>query len=167
MRLFIAIVVPHQLYRYCQQLQNRYPDLKMTREFHLTVQFLGDDIEDAQPIIEALSKIKFEPFDIEMGDALPFPNPFNARGVWIECKESDELMSFADQILKAMGKLGYQSDKPFRAHITLGRYRQSSHKKPEKIKGEPHTFMVDKFYLIESNLMPDGPHYKTLAKFPE
>ncbi len=167
MRLFIAIAVPHQLYRYCQRLQSRYPDLKMTREYHLTLQFLGNDIKDAQPIIDALSKIKFKPFDVEMGDAKPFGHPGSPRGVWIECRESDELMALADQIRTAMAGLGCQSDKPFRAHITLGRYRQSPRQKPNEIKGEPHTFMVDKFYLIESILLPEGPVYKTVARFPE
>ncbi|MBN2096609.1 RNA 2',3'-cyclic phosphodiesterase [Candidatus Peregrinibacteria bacterium] len=167
MRLFIAIAVPHQLYRYCQQLQSRYPDLKMTREFHLTLQFLGNEIDDEQSIVGALSKIMFKPFDIEMGDAKPFGHPADPRGVWIECKESDKLIRLADQIRKAMGELGYQSDKPFRAHITLGRYKQAPRKKPEKIKGEPHVFTVDKFYLIESILLPEGPVYKTVAKFPE
>ena len=167
MRLFIAIAVPHQLYRYCQQLQSRFPSLKMTREFHLTVQFLGDEIQDEKPIVDALSKIPLKPFDIEMGDALPFPNASDPRGVWIECKESDELMEFADQIREAMNELGYKADKPFRAHITLGRYRQSPRQKPEKIKGEPHVFTVNRFYLMESILLPQGPLYKTVAKFPE
>lgn len=167
MRLFIAIAVPHQLYRYCQQLQSRFPDLKMTKEFHLTVQFLGDEIQDSQPIIDALSAIKFEPFDIQMADVTPFGHPASPRGVWINCEESDELMSFADHILKAMGKLGYQPDKPFRAHITLGRYRQSLHQKSNVIKGEPHTFTVDRFYLMESILLPQGALYKTVARFPK
>ncbi len=167
MRLFIAIAVPHQLYRYCQQLQSRFPDLKMTREFHMTIQFLGDEIQDAQPIIDALSKIKFEPFDIEMGDVAPFGNSASPRGIWIECKESDKVIGFADEIRKILSELGYQSDKPFRAHITLGRYRQLPDQKPNKVKGEPHVFTVNKLYLMESILLPEGPLYKTVARFPE
>ncbi len=165
MRLFIAITVPHQLYRYCQQLQSRFPDLKMTREFHLTVQFLGDEIQDEKPIIDTLSKILFKPFDIEMGDVMPFGHP--ARGVWTECRETDELTGLANQIREAMNELGYKADKPFRAHITLGRYRQLPNQKPNKVKSEPHVFTVDRFYLMESILLPHGPLYKTVAKFPE
>jgi 2'-5' RNA ligase len=76
-------------------------------------------------------------------------------------------MSLAKQIRSKMEELNIIADKPFRAHITLGRYKRPPHRKPEKIKGEPHTFTVDRFYLIESTLGPEGPHYKTLAKFPE
>ena len=167
MRLFISINVPHELHRYCTQLQSQFPDLKTTREFHMTVQFLGNEIGDAQPIIEALKKIRFEPFDIKMGDTLPFPDAFRPRGVWIECEETDALMNLADQIRKVMEELGYIADKPFRAHITLGRYKRPPHRTPKIIKGEPHTFTVDRFYLIESILTPEGPQYKTLARFPE
>lgn len=166
MRLFIAIAVPHQLYRYCQQMQSHFPDLKMTREFHLTIQFLGNEIEDERPIVDALSKIPFKPFDIKMGDALPFSSPLNPKGVWIECDESDKLMSFANQIRKAMNELGYQADKPFKAHITLGRYKQLPHQKSEKTKGEQHVFTVDRFYLMESILLPQGALYKTVVRFP-
>ena len=167
MRLFIAITVPHQLHRYCQQLQSQFPDLKTTREFHMTVQFLGNDIEDANPIIDALKKVKFEPFEIEMGDAVPFPNSFRPRGVWIECDPSAALLNLADEIRSAMGELGYIADKPFRAHITLGRYKRPPRQKPQTIKGEPHRFKLDQFYLIESTLTPEGSKYKTLAGFPE
>ena len=167
MRLFISINVPHELHRYCQQLQAQFPGLKNTREFHMTVQFLGNEIEDAQPIIEALKKIKFDSFDIKMGDAMPFPDAFRPRGVWIECEESDVLMNLADQIRKAMEEIGYIADKPFKAHVTLGRYKRWPQKTPKTVKGEPHIFTVDRFYLMQSTLTPEGPQYKTLARFPE
>jgi len=168
MRLFISINVPKELYRYCTQLQSQFPELKTTREFHMTVQFLGDEVNEsmAQKIIDALSKIKFEPFEIKMGDALPFPNPFNPRGVWIECKESNELNKLAEQIRNAMTGLNLIADKPFKAHITLGRYKRPPFKKPQTAHGEPHTFIVDYFYLMESTLTPDGPIHKMLARFP-
>ncbi len=167
MRLFIAITVPQQLHRYCTQLQSQFHDLKMTREYHMTVQFLGNDIKNAQPIIEALKKVKFEPFEIKIGDAITFPDIFRPRGVWIECEESDALMNLAGQIRKEMEKAGYIADKPFKAHITLGRYKRPPHRTLKSIKGEPHTFTVDQFYLIDSTLTPDGPKYKTIARFPE
>lgn len=166
MRLFVAITVPQELHRYCRQLQSQYPELAMTKEFHLTIQFLGNEIENPQSIIKVLKKIKFEPFEIEMGDVIPFPTPFRSRGVWIECDPSAALLKLADDIRNSMEELGYMNDKPFRAHITLGRYKRPPAKKPKIIKGEPHRFTLDRFYLIESNLTPEGSKYKTLAEFP-
>jgi len=148
-------------------MQSQFADLKTTREFHITVQFLGEGIDDKrlQSIIDVLSKIKFEPFEIKMGDAIPFPNPFDPKGVWIECGQSDELKELADNIRKSMSDLHFIPDKPFKAHITLGRYKFLPFETPKAITGEPHTFIVDKFYLMQSSLMPTGSEYKILAEF--
>jgi 2'-5' RNA ligase len=149
-------------------MQNQFPDMKMSGEFHMTIQFLGDEIENemAKKIIDSLSKIRFQPFEIQMGDAHPFPNPTDPRGVWIECKEPDELIHFANEIRDQMKALKLIPDKPFKAHITLGRYKHPLSKEPVKIKGEPHRFMVDKFYLMESKLASDGAKYKIAEEFP-
>jgi 2'-5' RNA ligase len=165
MRLFISINVPTELHRYCRQLQNQFPDMKNTDEFHMTIQFLGDDTESSDKLIETLKTIRFAPFDIEMGDAMPFPNPFNPRGAWIECKMTTELRKLAEDIRKVTEKLGYISDKPFKAHITLGRYKRPPKQKIRQIKGEPHKFTVSQFHLVKSTLGQTGPKHKILASF--
>ncbi len=175
MRLFISINVPKELYRYCRQLQGQFPEMKNTDEFHMTVQFLGDDCKSAEPVIEALKRIRFSPFEIEMGNALPFPNAWEPRGAWIECKLSPELKKLAEDIQNAMKEVGYISDKPFKAHITLGRYKHPPGPKAvrtgqprqeiKEAEGEPHRFDVKEFYLVESALTPSGPIHKKLAAF--
>lgn len=166
MRLFISIDVPEELHRYCRQLQSQFPDMRNTDEFHMTIQFLGDDTESPDKLIEVLKTIQFKPFEMEMGDAVPFPNPFDPRGAWIECKMTPELQKLADDIRKATEKLGYISDKPFKAHITLGRYKRPPKYKPKKTEGEPHVFMVDRFHLVESTLSSEGPKHKIIASLP-
>lgn len=166
MRLFISIDVPKELYRYCRQLQGQFPEMKNADEFHMTIQFLGDGILSAEPIIKALKNVPFKPFEIEMGNALPFPNAWDPRGVWIECKMNPELGELAKNVREAMEMVGYKADKPFKAHITLGRYRLPPEKKPEIVKGEPHRFAVDSFCLMESTLTPGGPIHKKLGVFP-
>ncbi len=165
MRLFISINVPKELYRYCRQLQGQFPEMKNTDEFHMTVQFLGDDCKSAEPVIESLKKIRFSPFEIEMGNALPFPNTWEPRGVWIECKLSPELKKLAEDIQNTMKEVGYISDKPFKAHITLGRYKHQPRQEIKEVEGEPHKFDVKEFYLVESALTPGGPIHKKLATF--
>jgi len=165
MRLFISINVPEELHRYCRQLQNQFPDMKNTNEFHLTVQFLGDDTENPDQLIETLKTVQFAPFEIEMGDAVPFPHPAHPRGVWINCKITPKLEKLAEEIRKTTEKLGYISDKPFKAHITLGRYKRPPNYKPKQVKGEPHQFTVDQFHLVESILSSEGPKHKILASF--
>lgn len=164
MRLFIAIPVPKNLHRYCKQMQNQFDGLKKTNDFHMTLQFLGDGIENSDQIIETLSQIRFEPFEIEMSDVVPFGPPKHPRGVWIECKENPTLNNLAKQIQQSMSPLGYQSDKPFRAHITLGRYKRPPKTIPKRIEGMDNSFEVDHFELIQSHLEEDGPKYKILKE---
>lgn len=167
MRLFISINVPKELHHYLEQLQNQYPNLKKTRDFHLTVQFLGNDLSEheTETIMKSLKKIQFEPFEIEMGDCLPFPTPDRPRLVWVECDLSGALMKLANEIRASMEELGYINDKPFKAHITLGRYKKSPHKEPAIIHGEIHRFTVDRFSLTESVQTESGHQYKKLGAF--
>lgn len=165
MRLFIAITVPKPLHDYCRNMQNRFEGLKKTEEFHITLQFLGDDIESTEPIINALNQIKFESFEIKLGDIKPFGPPASPNGVWIECERDTRLENLARTIQKSMADLGYISDKPFRAHITLGRYKTPPSGTPGQAKGRPLSFMAEHFELIESHLTPTGPAYRTLARF--
>ncbi len=146
-------------------MQDQFPDIKKTDQFHITLQFLGDDIESADTVIDALKSVQFKPFEIEMGDAMPFGNQDNPRGVWIECKINDSLQKLSDDIQKAMKLLGFISDFPFKPHITLGRYKIAPQNKPEIVKGEPNKFSVETFYLIKSTLTTMGSSYEVIGRF--
>ncbi|MFH1012721.1 MAG: RNA 2',3'-cyclic phosphodiesterase [Candidatus Peregrinibacteria bacterium] len=167
MRLFISIPLPPSLQSYCKKLQRQFPHLKVTEDFHLTLQFLGDGIpEDRVPaIIDKLSNISFRPFPITLGDAVPFGNPKEPHGVWIECKVTPPLQTLADHVRAAMGNVGYLPDKPFRAHVTLGRYKKGPPHVPKPVPGEPHEFTVGEFTLVQSHLSPSGPRHQILKAF--
>lgn len=146
-------------------MQNLFDGLRKTNNFHLTLQFLGDGIEDANKIIKTLDKIKFQPFKIEMGNATPFGPKKEPRGIWIECKENNILSKLAEDIQSQMSDIGYESDKPFMAHITLGRYKNPPETVPKRVEGITQQFEVDHFELIQSHLWENSPHYKTLKQF--
>lgn len=164
MRLFIAIPVPENLHTYCKQMQSQFEELKKTNDFHLTLQFLGNGIETADEIIKALSQIEFKAFEIEMGDIVPFGPRNKPRGIWIECKKNEILKALAEEVQSRMTNLGYDSDKPFRAHVTLGRYRNTPRVIPEKVKGTSHRFLVEHFELMQSHLNEGGPRHKILKE---
>lgn len=152
MRLFIAIPVPETLYEYCKKMQSQFEGLRKTKDFHLTLQFLGDGIEDADQIMQLLNQVEFRAFEIEMDGIVPFGPSHKPRGIWINCKEDEPLIKLADEIRNRMIPLGYESDKPFKAHITLGRYKIPPDVLPERLKGEVHRFEVKHFELIQSHL---------------
>jgi RNA 2',3'-cyclic 3'-phosphodiesterase len=175
MRLFVSINVPPELHDHCRQLQRRFPDMRNTDEFHLTLQFLGDGIgEQFLPrLIEALKSIRFQPFEIKLGEARRFPNEFRPNGVWIDCDGGEALRDLAGRIRKTMDKIGFRPDKPFSPHITLGRYKKppaalqprGGRSQPEP-KSEAKSFRADRFFLMQSQLKPEGAEYKILEEFP-
>ena len=91
--------------------------MKNTEDFHLTLQFLGDDIEEIflPKIIDTLKSIEFKPFKITLGNARRFPNENRPHGVWIDCDGGTALEDLAERIRMAMGKIGFKPDKPFTA----------------------------------------------------
>lgn len=165
MRLFIAIPLSKELNGYCRNLQSGFSGMRKTRDFHLTLQFLGEGIKSPEKIIEALEKIRFDSFEVQLGDIMPF-GPKNApRGIWIECKENKDLKALSQKVRAAMGKLGLKADKPFRAHITLGRYREVPREFPKILKGSEKSFLVNHYELIQSHLSDAGSEYETLKEF--
>lgn len=149
--------------------------MKNTEDFHLTLQFLGDDIEEIflPKIIDTLKSIEFKPFKITLGNARRFPNENRPHGVWIDCDGGTALEDLAERIRMAMGKIGFKPDKPFTAHITLGRYthtppptfRPRGGRTKLESKAEAKAFTTDRFFLMESHLTPEGATHKIIETF--
>ena len=148
-------------------MQSHFPGIKKTREFHLTIQFLDNYIDEdhVEKIVSALKTIEFEPFEIEMRDALIYPSPFQPRGAWLECKRSDDFLHLSTSIRNSMSKVGFVPDKPFKPHITLGRYKKPPTVRPQIVIGKSHKFIVKNFYLMKSTLTADGAIYEVMQKF--
>ncbi|MBI5422031.1 RNA 2',3'-cyclic phosphodiesterase [Candidatus Peregrinibacteria bacterium] len=173
MRLFISLNIPQELHDYCDKLQRTFPGIKKTEEYHLTLQFLGDEIGDSlvPRIIEALQSVAFQPFEITLGNARRFPNESRPHGVWVDCDGGDALQKLADRIRTTMSEIGLKPDKPFSAHITLGRYQNTPPPtfKPRggrsASKTETKTFTMDRFFLMESHLKPTGAEHHIIETF--
>lgn len=167
MRLFVAIRVPEELREHCRALQRLFMGIKPVQDFHLTLQFLGDDVPESvvPAIFDNLSKIRFSPLKISLGQARPFGARAALRGVWVACESGGELGALAQRIHAAMRPLGFIPDKPFSPHITLGRYKTPPAKIPPAVDGPAAAFTAREFELVQSHLAPEGPAYKTLRAF--
>ncbi len=162
------------------------PDPKAVRlvdadTLHFTLQFLGEIPDGAQrPVADALSAVRFAPFDLEVGGVGAFPNIGSPRIVWVgggggggrEATAGGNaglpLSGLARKVSGALAPLGYARDKPFRPHSTILRVKRA----PADIAGRLEeragrgTFgvqRVDKFKLKKSRLTPEGPVYTDLA----
>jgi 2'-5' RNA ligase len=139
------------------------------KNMHFTLLFLGEITEEvAANVKKALSTVSFKPIEVRFTHVGAFPNPRSPRVIWIGVDEisSRQLVELASQVEKKLEPLGFKSDKPFKAHLTIFRIKNRA----DDISG-----MIEKFKKIDlgkytmtelkfkqSVLTPNGPIYSDL-----
>jgi 2'-5' RNA ligase len=174
LRTFIAIELPDEVRRYLSQsgpkLTTGIPDKAVRwvapENMHLTLRFLGDTAETRLPDISAeLDAITQQvgPFSLHLDQLGCFPNPNRPRVIWAGLAgDIQPLQAIQARIETAVNGLGWKREKrPFRPHLTLGRFRNQSRSGPVAFSQElnPLNFVVTAVNLIESRLQPTGPVY--------
>jgi 2'-5' RNA ligase len=183
LRTFVAVLIPSELKAKIaavqEDLRRAAPDVKWVKpeSFHITMEFLGDtDSRLVDDIREALKRVcaEVEPFDVEFAGVGAFPNARRPRVVWAGVKAgTQELAKLAGKVADALLPLGFQKeDKPFRAHITIGRVkdeRKVSMLTPALENTETGAlgrFQAASIALMQSDLRREGPIYSVLAEVP-
>lgn len=188
-RAFIAIELPGEIRGKLNDIQNK-AQVQIGAAFkkavrwvpceniHLTIKFLGDvptaNLSAIQKILSSEAS-HHPPFFLNIGGIGAFPNMRRPRVIWAGCETPPVLADLHKAIDAETHKLGYPSDdRPFSAHLTLGRISQSA--TPEEVGGVSQalgkmsveslgTFRVDRFHLFQSDLRPSGAVYTSLNIF--
>ena len=142
---------------------------------HLTVRFLGE-IEDgrARELVARFAEpLAGQAFDIELGGVGVFPPNGPARVVWLGVSRGAErLAALAAGVDERFFLWGFgRADRPFRAHLTIGRCRDPLDRQArDRILGASvgamGTSRVDEVVLYESRLASGGPTYVALSRAP-
>jgi RNA 2',3'-cyclic 3'-phosphodiesterase len=142
---------------------------------HITLKFFGETPEDKIPLIhETISAVAgvFKPFTCTITGAGIFGSAYNPRVIWLGIEENENLKLLGMEVLNRLDTAGWTKDRQnFVPHITLGRIKQVSDKQGltrivSKWKGhEIQKMDVERFYLYESILRPEGPVYNQLETF--
>jgi len=178
-RTFVAILITDDLRRNISEVQARLkklaPDVKWVapKNFHVTLKFLGnileDDLPDVYDAVEEAAKM-LAPFDLSLEGLGAFPSPLKAKVVWVGIKDGrDKLIALASAVENNLADLGYEKeDRPFAAHITIGRVRQSKFlaKLAEGIdkvdSDDLGTQQVLSVAVMQSEILREGPIYSPL-----
>jgi RNA 2',3'-cyclic 3'-phosphodiesterase len=183
MRCFVALPVPEPVRRWAAEviaaLKAGGPDVKWVEpgNLHLTLKFLGEASEDRVPdLVRALETACAgrAPLNLEITAPGAFPNARRPRVVWLGLAgDLTPLAELAAAVERALEPLGFPSeDRPFRAHLTLGRVRR-----PRKGGRQPDTrslardlagsdfaagpeFRAERVVLMQSTLTPGGAIYQ-------
>lgn len=178
-RCFIAIDFPREIMDEIARVQEELgklnqgsaaPIMKLTEKenLHLTMKFLGEiEEEKIDEIRKKLREIKFQKFKCFLGELGVFSKSF-IRIVWIHIlgKEIEEMQKAVDEKLSSL----FEKEERFMSHLTIARIKFVKDRKLfleeiKKITVKKLEFPVSEFYLVKSELKPEGPVYTEIEKF--
>ena len=183
MRAFIGIELPDEVRRALAQLQRELQaaraDVKWVepKNLHLTLKFLGEISEAQRQGVEAcLKRIASQqpPFTLQLQGVGAFPSVESPRVVWVGIAQGkEEVRALAERIEQEATTLSLrQEERPFSAHLTLGRVRSPRNRKAlaQRLRKAawqpPGPFQVESITLFQSLLSSAGPTYTVLASIP-
>jgi 2'-5' RNA ligase len=182
-RCFLAVPIKDEgIIARIQELQKKISlscaDIKFVEKenFHYNFKFFGSITEDELNKVTSIAEKVLRPkkqFEIEIGGVGTFPTADFIRVVWIGLKKGEkEMLSLAKELDEAFSTVGIaKEERPFQAHLTLGRLRSTANidALKKKINEEKNTDIgrmpVDEVVLYQSMLGRNGPTYVELKKF--
>jgi 2'-5' RNA ligase len=131
-RLFFALPLPHSLGEALGRWQRSHAGLEgwsHPEGLHLTLAFLGARTPEGLPALEAAGAAvarRHRAFPLRTAGLGGFPEGDRARVLWLGLAPSPELEALAGDLRNALAVAGEGFDaKPFRAHLTLARFRRA------------------------------------------
>jgi 2'-5' RNA ligase len=183
-RSFLAFELPpeirEQIGAISRELRNSRLPARWVREenIHLTIVFLGSIeetvVEELRESVGLVVK-QFTGFAARLSRLGVFPNWRKPRVLWIGLEgDIAGLSRLRDELQDALKGFGIrQETRPFRAHLTLGRFkdRLDDDEELKRILDRYHDIAsapcsLDELVLFKSDLKPSGPVYTKMASWP-
>ena len=173
MRLFTAIefseavraAIAAEQRRVVESLAGGRIRLVKPEQMHLTLVFIGEVTEERAGGITSLMErdIPMPPFRISLGGIGAFPPRGAPRALYVDVV--DGAAATAELHALVAERLGQRDERPFRPHVTLGRWRES--RPADRPKASPPAAIgaveVVSVTLFQSRLSSAGPAYTRLA----
>ena len=151
-------------------------DLKLVEpaNIHITLRFLGGISADmAEKVYDAMKKVKFTPFNVQIHGLGVFPTLNYPRVVWAGITEgAEELKNIFSQLEPQIQALGFEPDaKGFNPHLTIARVRSGANKQrladlvTKNVDYDFGSIKADCLRLKKSQLSPKGSTYSTFKEY--
>ena len=184
-RLFIGVRESPEILLTITRIQNSlkkefgFPGIRWVNPglMHITLKFLGDVetafIPNLSTSLHTLASAQ-SGFELTLKGLGFFGSGKSLRTIWLGSVPSADLHNLFKEINAATNKLIVSKNQSYSPHITLGRVSDFvKSDQIEKIRTyllahdrvEVGNYQVDSFELIESQLSPHGPIYKTIQLF--
>jgi 2'-5' RNA ligase len=173
-RAFVALELDARLREAIGELQAglrpRLAGIRLVRPegIHLTLRFLGDtspaQVETLRPLLAAAAAA-CPPAEARVGGLGTFPQQGSPRVLWLGLDVPTGVLDLQKACERAARAAGFErEERPFRAHLTLGRWRDRA-ARPDLPPAGLGPTPLDTLVLFRSELRPDGAVYTALARF--
>ena len=172
-RFFISMGIPATpQIKEAQRKLREIPGISVPGEVHLTLRFIGEaDDKKINSLKKRMQSLEdFPSFKVSMKGMGAFPNIKEPRVVWIGADMGDPFYKILSSLEKMLddSSLDYD-DKPFKAHVTLGRVKSPSSKLTSLITEnrdlEAGSFVCNNICLMGSELRPTGAVHSLIASY--
>ncbi len=179
-RAFLAIEVPEELklkiYKVIKEFKKIDANVKYVEleNLHLTLKFFGDiDEEGLDVLSDKISSVvsEFDEFKVNVKGCGAFPNTNRIKVIWLGLENDEFVKKLHDELDKEFVRLGFDKDRKFSTHLTIGRMKSAKGKAEVKSTIENFSDVeigemnVDRIVLKKSTLTPQGPIYEDLEIF--
>ena len=173
-RAFIALELDARLREAMNELQARLRPrlgpihLVRPEGIHLTLRFLGtttpQQIETMRPLLAAAASV-CPPAEVPVAGLGTFPERGSPRVLWLGLEVPPAIHDLQRACERAALKAGFEKEnRPFKAHLTLGRWRDRA-PHPELPAADLGTTHLETLVLFRSDLRPGGAVYTPLERF--
>ena len=173
-RAFVAIELDAPLREAIGDLQARLRPrlggIRLVRPegIHLTLRFLGDtspaQLETLRPPLAAAAAL-CPAAEARVAGLGTFPERGRPRVLWLELEVPLSVLDLQRACERAARTAGFEREpRPFRAHLTLGRWRERA-PRPGLPPADLGATRLDTLVLFRSDLGPGGAVYTPLARF--
>ncbi|MDR7434312.1 MAG: RNA 2',3'-cyclic phosphodiesterase [Armatimonadota bacterium] len=178
-RVFIAVELDHQLREKVVHIQQALKESGahmrwvQPQNLHFTLRFLGElplaEVAKAKIAVREAGR-RASPFAIHLKGVGAFPSLERPQVVWIGVGEGEaELARLAEAVSLSLARYHFpKEDRPFTAHLTLGRLKTSRNwgdlvRLLRSLKDvDVGDQRVEAMVVMESRLTPSGPIYTPL-----
>ncbi len=153
------------------ELRPRLGGIRLVRPegIHLTLRFLGHtepvQVQRMRKALEQAAAV-CPPVEAAVSSLGTFPDRGSPRVLWLGIEVPPDVLTLQEACERAARAAGFEPEpRGFRAHLTLGRWRERA-SRPELPPLDLGTTRLDTLVLFRSELRRDGAVYSPVLRFP-
>ncbi|WP_262693807.1 RNA 2',3'-cyclic phosphodiesterase [Kordiimonas aquimaris] len=173
-RLFVGLDIPDLVIHDLAPARGGVEGAHWQRDnqLHMTLAFIGDvSVKTAREIEDALSRIRFEPFQLSLHGVGLFGKPRHPKALWAGVQDKKPLQHLHEKVIASLDRIDVDVERrKYKPHVTLARFRRGAQARVgDWLTNNEilHTRSVEvgNFVLFSSERTSEGSYYRHEAVY--